>query len=97
VRVFIQVPENGFGQLIGSGPDTLNAWLDREVGRTEYAWHSGSAFATNVGRRDVSAFYFRHPEPAARFLAAFPELELADGTASRGYTSPSLPFGRSAG
>ena len=90
VRMLIYVPPNGYGRLIGSAPDTINNWLDREIGRGEYAWHSGGS----SGVRDVTALYFRDPRAAVRFLDAFPQLELADGTMERGYTSPFLPFGR---
>src|SRR5690606_28673605 len=87
VRVLIFVPREGYGRLIGSGPETINSWLDREIGRADYGWHSGGS----RGTRDVSAFYFRHPSPAARFLEAFPQLEIADGTMERWYASPALP------
>lgn len=92
VRLLILVPGDGFGQLLGAGPGTLDGWLDREVGRGDYARHS--AGVGSVAGRDVIAVYFRHPSAALRFLDAFPGLELADGTALRGYTSPALPFGR---
>lgn len=77
-----------------SNPDGIYAWLDREVGRGEYAVHSGGRAGTDRDIRDRAAFYFRHPEAAARFLAAFPQLEIADGTSSSTYSSPTHPFGR---
>lgn len=80
VRLLILVPEQGFGRLIGSGPDTIDTWLDREVGRGAWAHHAAGHFG---GRREKTAFYFRHPAGAARFLQAFPQLDLADGTLGR--------------
>ena len=41
VRVLILVPKKGFGLLLGSDLTTINIWLDREVGRGDYAHHSG--------------------------------------------------------
>ncbi len=69
VRVLIAVPERGFQLRLGD----MNNWLDREVGRGNYA-HHGS------GRRlpDASAFYFRTTEAAFRFTEAFPDLALDD-------------------
>lgn len=92
VRLLILVPAVGFGRLLGAGSGTMDGWLDREVGRGDFACHS--AGFGGVAGRDVIAVYFRHPAAAVRFLEAFPSLELADGTALRGYTSPALPFGR---
>lgn len=85
VRLLISVPERGFGSLM----TPIHDWLDSEVGRTDHAIHAGGSAAG-----DAIAIYFRHPAPAAAFLAAFPDLELADGTVQRGYTSPHLMFGR---
>jgi hypothetical protein len=85
VRVMILVPERGFERAL----DALRQWLDREVGRGDYA-HHGS------GRRlpDASAFYFRTAEEAQRFIAAFPNLVLDDRTTCLSYRSPQFPFGR---
>ena len=91
VRVLILVPKEGFGLLLGSDLTTINSWLDREVGRGDYAHHSGGSFG---GARERTAFYFRGPDDASRFLQAFPRLELADGTTQRGYTSVTFPLGR---
>ena len=92
VRVFVQIPEGGFGLTFGAGPRTINTWLDREIGRGDYAQHAGRG-RVSQGRESV-AFYFRSPNDASRFLAAYPELDLADGTAMPGYTSPTFPSGR---
>ncbi len=94
VRLFIMVPVGGYGRLRGAGLDTIDSWLAREIGRGDYAYHSGSKLAVAPAGREVTAHYFRHPADAVRFLEAFPALEIADGTAGRGYTSPALPFGR---
>jgi hypothetical protein len=92
VRMLILVPKEGFGVSIGAKAGTIDSWLDCEIGRGEYAHHSGGG-RTAIGR-EATAFYFRTPDAAARFVVAFPQLELADGTTLRGYTSPSFPLGR---
>ena len=66
VRVKVLVPECGFDRRM---PE-MYAWLDREVGRGDYALHGGSTVGL---ARNVAAFYFRAAEPAHRFVAAFPE------------------------
>lgn len=87
VRMLILVPEEGFGALLGVGPGSIRHWLDQEVGRGHYAWHGGGrSFGTLI--RDQVALYFRHPAHGARLLEAFPQLELADHTDNRHYTSP---------
>ena len=85
VRVMVRVPERGFERAL----DAIYHWLDREIGRGDYA-HHGS------GRRlpDASAFYFRTAEQARRFIAAFPKLVLDDRTTCSSYRSPHFPFGR---
>lgn len=85
VRLFVQVPETGFGRLVAAGPDSIHAWLDREVGRGNYAIHGGGR---GFGLRDRAAFYFRAPAAAANFMAAFPQIELADSTADDTGSSP---------
>ena len=87
VRVRIVVPETGHGSRM----DAMLRWLDQELGRREFAWHSGGSGWPGF---DASAVYFRHPRDAARFMEAFGELQLADGTTSAGYTSPYRPLGR---
>lgn len=88
VRVMILVPERGFDRSL----DAVFLWLNREIGRGEYALHAG-------GRRlpDASAFYFRTTQDAHRFKEAFSGLVLDDRTTSSSYQSPSLPFGRRGG
>jgi len=87
VRVKLLVPEGGFGQQLTD----LHAWLDREAGRGEYAFHAASTLGIPNG---AVAIYFRTPETAHRFVGSFPDLLLADGTDSVVYTSPHLPSGR---
>lgn len=70
--------------------EAVHAWLESNLGRGEYAWHGGGVVLV----RDTLAFYFRHPFDADAFCAAFPQLELADGTQGLAYQSPALPFGR---
>ncbi len=88
VRLLICVPRDGFSVQM----TPMHDWLNRQVGRTNHAIH-GAGVHARVGR-DAIAVYFRHPSPAAAFLAAFPEFDLADGTVMPGYTSPYLPVGR---
>lgn len=86
VRVQFRVPPFGLGKLTWP----MQEWLDREVGRGDYAQHA-------AGRHldyDRFAVYFRHPDKAAAFVAAFPQLIIADDTTSFTYTSPSLPYRR---
>ena len=87
VRVKVRVPERGFDRRMPA----MCAWLDREVGLGDYAMHGGSTVGLT---RDVAAFYFRAADPAHRFIAAFPDMVLADGTESPVYRSPYLPDGR---
>jgi hypothetical protein len=82
--VKVLAPEGGFGRLL----DDAYIWLDREVGRADYAQHPAKMFSEHA-----VAFHFRDVEPARRFLEAFPSLILADGTATAAYTSPALPHG----
>ncbi|GLS86691.1 hypothetical protein GCM10010873_16650 [Cypionkella aquatica] len=87
VRLFILVPEMGFGTLMVP----MHKWLVANVGQTNHALH-GSGKAT---QRDAVALYLRNPIDAVKFLQAFPILELADGTVKPGYYSPAAPRGNS--
>lgn len=71
IQVYIRVPSLGFA---GAGIDP-HRWLTRELGPHGYALHSAGH-----ARSESAAAYFRTLEDAARFLAAFPSLELADDT-----------------
>ncbi len=88
VRAQIFVPRDGFGILM----TPIHEWLDREVGPRNHAWHSGGA----VMGRDVVAVYFREPDQLNALLAAWPMLELADGTTSPFYSNPRMDAGPSA-
>ncbi len=88
VRAQIFVPPDGFGILM----TPIHDWLDREVGRGSYAWHSGGM----VMGRDVVAVYLKEPEQLLALLAAWPMLELADGTISEFYRSVGTNGGPSA-
>lgn len=80
VRVRIHIPDGGFGQSM----DAIQAWLDKNLTATGYAWHGGG----RQGLLSITAFYFRSAQSAAQFMDAFPALELADGTTCITYTSP---------
>jgi hypothetical protein len=67
----------------------VELWLAAEVFPGEYAHHHSQTLGG-----DATVFYFRRISDAARFLEAFPMLELADGTTSPAYTSPLFPRGR---
>jgi hypothetical protein len=69
IRVKVKVPARGFGLRI----DLYHAWLRDNLSPRQWAHHS-------VG--GASGFYFRSLQTAERFLATFPELELADTVAS---------------
>lgn len=86
VRVRFHVGPHGLGRTA----ITLRDWLDDQIGRGNYAVHGGGRA---VGG-DCVSLYFRTPTDADAWHAAFPQLELADGTRLPGYYSPYLPFGR---
>jgi len=77
VRIKVRVPGDGFGAALAQ----MHDWLDREVGRGNYAHHPTQGFVM-----EAVAFYFRHPAAAHRFVREF-DLALADGTESIAYRS----------
>lgn len=79
IRVKVAVPGTGLGPRLNA----YHQWLGAELGPGEYAQHATTATGT-----DATAFYFREIETARAFLAAFPDIVLADGTLQVGYTSP---------
>ena len=87
VRVRVVVPGFGFG------PDLIAMcrWLSTEIGDADCAMHGASEAGKNA-----CAFHFRDLVGARAFMAAFPALELADGTNAPTYHSPAVPFGREA-
>lgn len=86
MRIKLRVPELGFGWRM----DAMHRWLDREIGRGDYAMGPAE---TMPAPNDAMAVYFRTVEDACRFVKAF-EPELADGTTCQTYSSPTFPFGR---
>lgn len=79
IRVKIVVPPNG---LIGVRPSIFD-WLQENVDRACYALHPAQGLASQV-----SGIHFTSISDAKRFVDAFPQIELADGTRSPGYYSP---------
>jgi hypothetical protein len=65
----------------------MERWLVAEVGRDSYAQHSAHTAS------EATAWYYRTVEEARAFVAAFPQLRLADGTELPTYQSPHVPFG----
>ncbi|MEL6931571.1 MAG: SOS response-associated peptidase [Pseudomonadota bacterium] len=68
---------------MGTLSDHYLGWPNNNLGAGDYANHS----STTTGG-SATAFYIRDLENARAFLAAFPMLELADGTTSIAYSSP---------
>ncbi len=85
VRVKIAVPAHGLGPAY----DRMHDWLRCELGPGDYACHS----APGIGC-DTAAFYFRTVPAARRFVDAFPDMALADGTQSPAFQSPARRTGR---
>lgn len=88
VRLKVAVPRFGFGGML----DRIQAWLYAEIGAADCAWHP----APSYGVRDAVGFHFRSLTEAQRFVEAFPELEIPDGTQSPSYTSPAVEAQRAA-
>ena len=80
VRVKIRVPPDGLGLVL----DECFRWLNENVGTERFA-----QAATGSLGGCATAFYFVSVEDALRFVNAFPELDLADGTPLRSYQAPS--------
>lgn len=79
IRVKFSVPPLG---TIGVAPD-MYKWLESEVGRGRYAVHPTETVLWNA-----FAIHFVAVEDARAFVAAHPQLQLADGTDCVTYTSP---------
>ena len=62
---------------------TVHEWLQRELDYLAWAWGPAHSIACQA-----TAYYFRSLNDAQRFVAAFPQLELADGVKSAVYTAP---------
>lgn len=67
----------------------LEDWLYTNLDHGNYAKHP----AMTMGQRS-SAYFFRDADAARGFLAAFPELELADGTILPGFIEPHFGWAR---
>jgi hypothetical protein len=86
VRLKFAVPPDGLWRI----DRRLRDWLARELPpgedrRPRWAWHAALSIGTQA-----TALYFRSVADAHRFVEAFPEFELADGTKAPGYTRPGL-------
>lgn len=75
IRVKFVVPEGGMQGLSGR----VEAWLNAELAPSAWSW--GPAHST--GCRQATAYHFRSLSDAQRLVAAFPELQLADGVVAR--------------
>ena len=73
IRVKFAVPEGRTSQLGLAEP--LEHWLAANLG--PHMWNWGPAHSHAYSQ--ATAYYFRRMEDAQRFVAAFPQLELADG------------------
>lgn len=74
IRLRLIVPPEGFGLRL----DDAFAWLMREVGHGDYAWHASGNCVVNGAIRDRVAIYFRRPKDLAAFCEMFPDFKLAD-------------------
>lgn len=82
IRVKFVVPRDG---LIAVRPPIFD-WLQENVDRACYALHPAQGLASQV-----SGIHFTSMSDAQRFIDAFPQIELADGTRSPNYYSPHKP------
>ena len=70
IRVKIRIPPGGLGNQLSE----IHSWIRNNLG-PELCQH----FSTRGVHCQATAYYFRTMEDAESFLAAFPELALADG------------------
>ena len=70
VRIRLVQPDRGWGQAL----DHHASWARAQLGPGAMA----TGASTISGGRDVTTLYFRLPEDAWAFLAAFPDVRLAD-------------------
>ena len=82
VRLKLRVPATGLGSTLLE----ILRWLRREVGDGSFAHHEVEALED-----EALAIHFQRLEAATAFMAAFPKLELADGTATRSYKKQRVP------
>ena len=71
IRVKIKVPPDGLGLVLNE----INGWLNENLGVERCR-----TLPTRGVNCNAKAIYFREMSDANSFLAAFPALELADGT-----------------
>lgn len=82
IRVKFVVPSGGLRAL--KGEPQLEDWLQANLGPNMWAWGPADSNAC----MQATAYYFRLVEDAERFVAAFPQLEMADGVGSPIDTTP---------
>jgi hypothetical protein len=80
IRVKFILPKEGLYKL----DLDLHGWLQANLGPAMWQW---GPTQSNVGGQ-TTAYYFRLLEDAQRFVAAFPQLALADGVAAPIDTTP---------
>lgn len=89
VRVLLRAPPGGWLVALGPTREPFD-WIRQHLGLGNATIHTWRSPHTGEGH----ALYCRSVDDAARFLAAFPEFELADGTVAQTYTSPHVSQGR---
>lgn len=89
IRVKVKVPPGGMREL----PIDTHMWLKENLASRMWSWGP----APSLVRDQTTAYFFRKIEDAERFIAAFPQLELADGVESSTYTAPGLVAGGGTG
>ena len=82
IRVKFRVPRDGLGRL----SETTRSWLREHVGTGRFAVHNTDAIAS-----DAVGVYFVTLGEAQEFVAAFPEMQIADGTRCKGLPTPTIP------
>ena len=82
IRVKFVVPDGGTSAL-GMGTP-LQDWLQANLGPKMWNWGPAHSSAC----RQATAYYFRRIDDAQAFIAAFPQLQLADGVAAPIDTTP---------
>jgi hypothetical protein len=84
IRVKFIVPPGGMGAL----STQLAVWLKENLDHLAWSWGPAQALG-----EQATAYYFRSLSDAQRFVAAFPDLKLADGVARAFYVSPAKSGG----
>lgn len=89
VRVILHGPKGGFYTALGPGRDPYR-WMQQHIGPGEMEMHNWNTAFCPGG----FALFARSFADAQRFLAAFPEFTIADGTVTEIYNSPHIVKGR---